>query len=83
MTEQLSFSQFVSYIFQELEVPTPVGIDRENLLAGDLELDSIQVFEMICIVEDFGVEIPDEALFNMASIGDLYDEYTKFLALST
>ncbi len=54
-----------------------LGADEEELtmetnIAKDLEADSLDVVELLMTIEDeFSIEIPDEEIENIKTIGDL------------
>jgi len=49
-------------------------IDGDMALLGDLGLNSFELVEMVCEVEDeLGVEIPDEAIRGFKTVSDLLD----------
>lgn len=50
----------------------PEKITMETTVADDLGADSLDVVEVLMSVEDeFSVEIPDEAIEDIKSVGDL------------
>ena len=53
---------------------TDIDITRETNLTFDLGLKSIDLLELITDVEDeFGVEVTDEAVETIRTVGDLLD----------
>jgi len=49
-------------------------ISRETVLLTDLGLHSLDLVNLVCVVEDeFGVEIPDRAISRMKTVGDVMD----------
>ena len=51
-----------------------VEVTEESSLANDLGFDSLDVVELLMSIEDeFEVEIPDEEIENIKTIGDLTD----------
>jgi acyl carrier protein len=65
------------------------GVDAEKVtpeahLANDLNLDSLDTVEMTVGLEDqFGIEIPDEELENVATVNDAIDLIAEKVAVST
>ena len=50
----------------------------ETRIAEDLGADSLDVVEMLMSVEDeFGIEIPDEAIENLKTIGNVVEYIEK------
>ena len=68
-------------IFEKIKImlAEQLGVDEERLsletdFARDLEADSLDVVELLMSIEDeFGVEIPDEEIENIKTIGNLVD----------
>lgn len=53
---------------------TDIDITRDTNLTFDLGLKSIDLLELITDVEDeFGIEVTDEAVENIRTVGDLLD----------
>ncbi len=49
-------------------------LSRETGFVDDLKADSLDVVELIMALEDeFGIEVPDEQLENVKTIGDVVD----------
>ncbi|MEE9281409.1 MAG: acyl carrier protein [Myxococcota bacterium] len=54
-----------------------LGVDRESLtpeanLLDDLGADSLDVVELVmALEEEFGIEVPDDDVENMRTIGDI------------
>ena len=53
----------------------PARVHPDALVAADLGLDSIGVYELLMIVEDQGVDLTDEQLDQLRTVGDWYDAY--------
>ena len=48
------------------------GLTMETNIANDLKADSLDVVELLMSIEDeFDVEVPDEEIENIKTIGDL------------
>ena len=55
-----------------VEVNVPITL--ETLLLGDLGINSFELVQMVCEVEDeFGVEIPDDVIKGMRTVGDVVE----------
>ena len=60
-----------SIIAEQLDVDEK-DITEETDLVKDLEADSLDLVEMVMIFEDeFGKKVPDEALKNIKTVGDI------------
>lgn len=58
-------------ITDNLEINTE-GITEETSFKDDLGVDSLDLFELVMVLEDeFGVEIPSEDLEAMSTVGDV------------
>lgn len=55
-----------------------VHITRDSVLLQDLGLNSLDLLEMICGVEDeFQIEIPDREVWKLKTVGDVIDYIEK------
>lgn len=55
-----------------------IVIAREQELIADLELNSLDLMELVCEVEEeFDVEIPDRAVRDFKTVGDVIDFIEK------
>ncbi|BCJ25942.1 MULTISPECIES: acyl carrier protein [Actinocatenispora] len=49
-------------------------ITREKSLRDDLDIDSLSMVEVVVSIEDkYGVELPDDAMTGLHTVGDLVD----------
>jgi len=49
-----------------------ITINKDTVLITDLGLNSLDLVSLACSVEDeFGIEIPDRAIKNLKTIGDV------------
>ena len=61
--------------YTELE---DIHITRDSVLLQDLGLNSLDLLEMICGVEDeFQIEIPDREVWKLKTVGDVIDYIEK------
>jgi acyl carrier protein len=59
-------------IFEEFVDVEPSAVIPEASLADDLTIDSLSMVEIIVSAQDrFGVEIPDEELKRLRTVGDV------------
>ena len=75
MATQLEFKELQNLAAEILGVE-PDQVQMDKSFARDLAADSLDLVELIAAVEDkYDVELPDDELENMKSVGDLW----KFL----
>lgn len=72
--DELSFSEFVSYVGTELGIEMPSS-DGDIVIGVDLELDSITMLEMVVAIEDLGVQLPADIFLTAGSLRGVYSEY--------
>lgn len=61
-------------ILRERTGETELSINRDTVLLADLGMNSFELIEVVCAVEDeFDVEIPDRAIKNFKTVGDVID----------
>jgi len=72
----LTFDAFARYLRAELHLGAR-SIVEDSYLLDDLELDSLQIYEMLAAIEELGVFIPDEAMEVARTLGDVYHFYQQ------
>jgi acyl carrier protein len=78
-TRESLVEELVGLLSKTLERPRPMSAD--TALIGDLGLESIQVIEYLCEVEDhFDLAIDEDTLADVNTIGDLADVVARLLA---
>ena len=56
-------------------------ITKESAFVDDLKADSLDVFQIITEIEDlFGIQIPDDAIENIVTVGDAATQIQNALA---
>ncbi len=61
-------------ILQEYSGDYNLKITSETSLASDLKINSLDLINLLLIIEDeFGVKIPDSALVDFKTIGDVVE----------
>lgn len=71
MEDKMVFETIRDIIVEQLDVEAEL-IKPETDLMKDLEADSLDAVEVILAVEDeYGIEIPDEAAEEFATVGDI------------
>ena len=65
------FEKLQEIISEQLEIEVD-EIDYESNIIDDLGADSLDIVDLVMSVEDeFGIEVPDEALENMSTVEDM------------
>jgi acyl carrier protein len=73
----MNFEKIRKIVAQQLDLD-PETITAESRLIEDLKADSLDIVELIMDLEqDFGVEIPDDDLPNIKTIGDIVNYLEK------
>jgi acyl carrier protein len=71
----LSFDAFADALFAELELP-PASAGADTMLSDELGFDSVLLFEMLLVIEDWtGVLLPEALLGQLLTVGDVYEVY--------
>ncbi len=66
------FEKIKNILAEQFDVEEKANLTMETDIADDLGADSLDVVEVLMSIEDeFQVEIPDEEIENIKSIGDL------------
>ncbi len=67
-------------IIQELQKMDVEGADLDSSLMGDLELESLQIYELLSELEAvFSVRIPERVLLRVDTVQDLACEIEKIM----
>lgn len=76
MTEQEIFEKLKEIVVEHLGAEAE-NIKMESTFVDDLAADSLDIVELVmCVEEEFGIEIPDSDAEKIVSIGDVV-EYVK------
>ena len=55
-----------------IDIDTNIEIDKNTVILRDLGVDSLEMIELVCAVEDeFDIEIADKKIKSLVTIGDL------------
>lgn len=66
------FEKIKNILAEQFDVEEKANLTMETDIADDLGADSLDVVEVLMSIEDeFQVEIPDEEIENIKTIGDL------------
>ena len=67
------FEEIKSTLIEELDVPSDL-ITLEAEFVNDLKLNSLELADLVVLCEErFGIEIEEEDVHSLISIGDLVD----------
>jgi acyl carrier protein len=75
----LNREDFFSYLGSELGILTS-QLDEATALVDDLGFDSVQVLELIVVIEELGLEISEDWFPAIVTMGDAYTTYQRLLA---
>lgn len=65
-------------ILEERMGETGISISRDTVLLADLGLNSFELIEMVCAVEEeFDIEIPDREIKSFKTVGNIMDFISK------
>ncbi|MBQ7859473.1 MAG: acyl carrier protein [Faecalibacterium sp.] len=67
-----TFESIRGFLAEQLGIDDPETITMDSDILNDFDADSLDVVDMIMTLEDeFGIEIPDEAIEGMHTVGDV------------
>jgi acyl carrier protein len=82
-TPEEIIGRLAAYLGEHLEEKPAAPITGESLLVEDLNLDSIQSFEMVADLEDhYDISIPLDDMQAFRTVGDLARAVSQILASS-
>ncbi len=66
-----TFEKIRGFLAEQLGV-APDQITMDSDLLNDFEADSLDIVDMVMTLEDeFGIEVPDDAIENLHTVGDV------------
>ncbi|HJB59501.1 MAG TPA: acyl carrier protein [Candidatus Faecalibacterium faecipullorum] len=66
-----TFEKIRGFLAEQLGIE-PEKITMDSDLLNDFEADSLDIVDMVMTLEDeFGIEVPDEAIQDMHTVGDV------------
>ena len=66
-----TFEKIRGFLAEQLGVE-PGKITMDSDLLNDFEADSLDIVDMVMTLEDeFGIEVPDDAIENLHTVGDV------------
>lgn len=72
----LSFDEFVDVLVEVL-VTEPGKVVPEAHFITDLGVDSIRLVELMMRFQELGIEISPESVWEIQTVGDAYQHYSK------
>ena len=78
MMHKLTFDEFRRIVAEQLKVDDE-RVVREASFINDLFADSIRMVELMLRMEELGISIPTEAVWQIQTVGDAYDYYVEHL----
>ena len=72
----LDFDTFADRLRDGLRIQSG-PLSQQARLVEDLRLDSFDLTELLVVVEELGVRVPEEAAENFETVGDVYQEYVR------
>ena len=75
MTETLDFDAFCAHVAKGLRLEPDI-LTIDGRLIEDVGLDSFDLVELMAIVEELGVRLPDDVAVGFDTVGDVYREYS-------
>ena len=72
----LTIDQFVAFLRRQLLL-NDASLSADTEFVADLEMDSLQLCEVLILVEDLGVMLDEDVLATCHSVRDLHVEYLK------
>ncbi len=70
----LSFNEFWAFVVQSLRLDCG-SIGETSLISEELGVDSLQMIELVLLMDDMGAELLEDLIPNIATAGDLYHHY--------
>lgn len=71
------FEKITAILAEQLDADAE-SMTNDTKIADDLGADSLDLVDLLMSIEDeFGVEIPDEEVENLSTIGDVVDYIAK------
>ncbi len=71
-----TFEKIRALLAEQLDID-PAKITMESDIMSDFEADSLDIVDMVMTLEDeFGIEVPDDAIENLRTVGDVVDFWT-------
>jgi acyl carrier protein len=75
----LDFEVFADTVIRKLEINISSVSVSTSLI--DCDLDSIGMYELLIVVEEMGVQLPDDEISTWTNFGDVYHTYVTQFAV--
>jgi acyl carrier protein len=72
----VTFDEFVSAMKNEFNL-AEYELSESTSLSSDLGFDSVQIYELVCLIEECGSAVNDAAIQNLITVGDAYRLYLQ------
>jgi len=77
----MTFDTFSRHLRTALKIPPDKALEEETLLTEDLHLDSLELFELIIVLEEAGSTLDVMVLASVDTLGELHFAYIRGLGL--
>ena len=75
-----TFEKIRALLAEQLDID-PAKITMESDIMSDFEADSLDIVDMVMTLEDeFGIEVPDDAIETLRTVGDVVNLWTAIRA---
>jgi acyl carrier protein len=71
---QLSLEEFWVTVCEAMRLE-PMAVERDTTVRDDLEFDSLDMAELVVLMDDLDCEVPDGLIPSLETVGDFYDHY--------
>lgn len=79
-TSPMSFEDFARIVADAL-ILNPEKLTPESHFITDLAVDSIRLVELYLRFQELGIEIPEDAVWQIQTVGDAYQYYRENISL--
>ena len=67
-----TFEKIRALLAEQLDID-PAKITMESDIMSDFEADSLDIVDMVMTLDEFGIEVPDDAIENLRTVGDVVE----------
>lgn len=68
----MTFDSFIQRLADAVDRPDLLRASEVDELADDLTLDSFELFEILVVLQNWGVDAPEQLFDSITSIGELF-----------
>ena len=65
-----TFEKIRALLAEQLDID-PAKITMDSDIMGDFEAYSLDIVDMMTLEDEFGIEVPDDAIENLRTVGDV------------